>query len=164
MLFRSTGFYYMRLHGRNAAQWWHHAHRDDRYNYLYTADELREFSETARAASHIAGKAYLYTNNHFASKAVVNAIMLKAQLGIGPGFDDRGPLAAWVERRDGKATAAAAFSGTSRSSKTRSICIVRLLFQAGKPQTNTSIICWTGRVKEFRLRYRMTPTNRGVIR
>ena len=85
-----TGFYYMRLHGRNAAQWWHHAHRDDRYNYLYTADELREFSETARAASQIVGKAYLYTNNHFASKAVVNAVMLKAQLGqpIGGAYPD----------------------------------------------------------------------------
>ena len=85
-----TSFYYMRLHGRNAAQWWQHAHRDDRYNYLYTADELREFSETARAASQIVGKAYLYTNNHFASKAVVNAIMLKAQLGqpIGGAYPD----------------------------------------------------------------------------
>ena len=26
-------------------------------------------------------KSYLYTNNHFASKSVVNAVMLKAQLG-----------------------------------------------------------------------------------
>jgi hypothetical protein len=26
-------------------------------------------------------KAYLYTNNHFAAKSVVNAVMLKSQLG-----------------------------------------------------------------------------------
>ena len=26
-------------------------------------------------------KSYLYTNNHFAAKSVVNAVMLKAQLG-----------------------------------------------------------------------------------
>ena len=26
-------FYYMRLHGRNAAAWWSHAHAEDRYNY-----------------------------------------------------------------------------------------------------------------------------------
>ena len=26
-------------------------------------------------------KSYLYTNNHFSSKSVVNAVMLKAQLG-----------------------------------------------------------------------------------
>src|SRR5688572_16890936 len=74
-------FYYMRLHGRNAAQWWHHAHRDDRYNYLYSADELQEFSEIAGAATELVRKSYLYTNNHFSAKSVVNAVMLKAQLG-----------------------------------------------------------------------------------
>ena len=74
-------FYYMRLHGRNAAQWWHHAHRDDRYNYLYSADELREFADVAGAAKELVKKSYLYTNNHFAAKSVVNAVMLKAQLG-----------------------------------------------------------------------------------
>jgi uncharacterized protein YecE (DUF72 family) len=76
-----TGFYYMRLHGRNAAQWWHHEHRDDRYNYLYSADELKEFADTAGAAKELVKKTYLYTNNHFAAKSVVNAVMLKAQLG-----------------------------------------------------------------------------------
>jgi uncharacterized protein YecE (DUF72 family) len=76
-----TGFYYVRLHGRNAKQWWHHEHRDDRYNYLYSADELKEFSETASAAKELVKKSYLYTNNHFAAKSVVNAVMLKAQLG-----------------------------------------------------------------------------------
>jgi uncharacterized protein YecE (DUF72 family) len=76
-----TGFYYVRLHGRNAKQWWHHEHRDDRYNYLYTAQELKEFSETASAAKELVKKSYLYTNNHFAAKSVVNAVMLKAQLG-----------------------------------------------------------------------------------
>ncbi len=76
-----TGAYYMRLHGRNAAQWWQHAHRDDRYNYLYSADELREFSDAAGGARTLVKKAYLYTNNHFSAKSVVNAVMLKAQLG-----------------------------------------------------------------------------------
>ena len=45
-----TGFYYMRLHGRNAAQWWAHDKSEDRYNYLYSAKELKEFSEIAGAA------------------------------------------------------------------------------------------------------------------
>jgi uncharacterized protein YecE (DUF72 family) len=76
-----SGFYYIRLHGRNAAQWWHHEHRDDRYNYLYSARELEEFADTAAAAKELVRKAYLYTNNHFAAKSVVNAVMLKAQLG-----------------------------------------------------------------------------------
>ena len=76
-----TSFYYMRLHGRNAAQWWHHAKSEDRYNYLYSADELKEFSDVAGAAKQLVKKSYLYTNNHFAAKSVVNAVMLKAQLG-----------------------------------------------------------------------------------
>lgn len=76
-----TGFYYMRLHGRNAAQWWRPPTRDDRYNYLYSADELREFSDVAGAARTLVKKSYLYANNHFSAKSVVNAVMLKAQLG-----------------------------------------------------------------------------------
>jgi uncharacterized protein YecE (DUF72 family) len=76
-----TGFYYMRLHGRNAAAWWHHEKSEDRYDYLYSAGELREFSEVTGAASELVRKSYLYTNNHFSAKSVVNAVMLKAQLG-----------------------------------------------------------------------------------
>jgi uncharacterized protein YecE (DUF72 family) len=53
-----TGFYYMRLHGRNAVQWWRHEKSEE-----------------------LVKKAYLYTNNHFAAQSVVNAVMLKAQLG-----------------------------------------------------------------------------------
>jgi len=74
-------FYYMRLHGRNAAQWWRPAKSEDRYNYLYSGDELKTFAETADAAKTLVGKSYLYTNNHFSAKSVVNAVMLKAQLG-----------------------------------------------------------------------------------
>jgi len=76
-----TGFYYMRLHGRNAAQWWRHDKSEDRYNYLYSAEELKEFAETTKAAKELVKKAYLYTNNHFAAQSVVNAVMLKAQMG-----------------------------------------------------------------------------------
>ena len=76
-----TGFYYMRLHGRNAAQWWKHDKSEDRYNYLYSAGELKSFAETADAARRLVKKSHLYFNNHFASKAVVNAVMLKSQLG-----------------------------------------------------------------------------------
>jgi uncharacterized protein YecE (DUF72 family) len=76
-----TSFSYMRLHGRNAAQWWHHEHRDDRYNYLYSKEELKPFAETITATRAIVKKSYLYANNHYSAKAVVNAVMLKAQLG-----------------------------------------------------------------------------------
>ena len=75
------GFYYVRLHGRNAAQWWRHDNAEDRYNYLYAAGELEEFTETADAARRLVKKAYLYTNNHFSAKSVANAAMIKQQLG-----------------------------------------------------------------------------------
>jgi uncharacterized protein YecE (DUF72 family) len=76
-----TSFYYMRLHGRNAKNWWRHEHRDDRYDYLYSGEELREFAEIAGASKELVRKSYLYTNNHFSAKSIVNAVMLKAQLG-----------------------------------------------------------------------------------
>ena len=75
------GFYYMRLHGRNARQWWHHEKSEDRYNYLYSARELEEFVETARAARELVRKIYLYTNNHASARSVANAAMIKQQLG-----------------------------------------------------------------------------------
>jgi len=75
------GFYYMRLHGRNAKNWWKHDKSEDRYDYLYSNDELKEFSETADAAKRLVKKLYLYTNNHFSAKSVANAAMIKQQLG-----------------------------------------------------------------------------------
>ena len=75
------GFYYMRLHGRNVEKWWRHGAAEDRYDYLYSADELREFSETAGAVRRLVKKVYLYTNNHFSAKSVANAAMIKKQLG-----------------------------------------------------------------------------------
>ena len=75
------GFYYMRLHGRNVAQWWHHDKSEDRYNYLYSAEELQEFVDTADASRRLVKKMYLYTNNHFSAKSVANAAMIEQQLG-----------------------------------------------------------------------------------
>jgi uncharacterized protein YecE (DUF72 family) len=75
------GFYYMRLHGRNAEKWWRHEKSEDRYDYLYSDSELTEFSETADAARRLVKRLYLYTNNHFSAKSVANAAMIKKQLG-----------------------------------------------------------------------------------
>src|SRR2546428_7493622 len=75
------GFYYMRLHGRNVKNWWKHDKSEDRYDYLYSSEELKEFSETAGAAKRLVKKLYLYTNNHFSAKSVANAAMIKQQLG-----------------------------------------------------------------------------------
>ncbi len=71
----------MRLHGRNAAQWWKHDKSEDRYNYLYSARELQPFVETAKAARELVKKAYVYANNPYSAKSVANAAMIKQQLG-----------------------------------------------------------------------------------
>ena len=75
-------FYYMRLHGRNAEKWWRHDRAEERYDYHYSASELKPFAETADAAGRLVKKLYLYMNNHFAAKAVANAALLKQQLGM----------------------------------------------------------------------------------
>ena len=75
------GFYYMRLHGRNVANWWKHEKSEDRYDYLYSSEELQEFTDVADAARTLVKKLYLYTNNHFSAKSVANAAMIKQQLG-----------------------------------------------------------------------------------
>ena len=76
-----TSFYYLRAHGRNAQKWWHHTHKDERYDYLYTPEEVREFGETLKAVRAIVRKSYAYMNNHADAKSVVNAIQLKNFLG-----------------------------------------------------------------------------------
>ena len=74
-------FYYLRLHGRNAAQWWKHDKSEDRYNYLYSADELEPIVDAIEEASREVKKSYAYANNHFSAKSVANAATIKAKLG-----------------------------------------------------------------------------------
>ena len=74
--------YYMRLHGRNAESWWRHDIAEDRYNYHYSEVELKPFSETVNAASRLVKRLYVYMNNHFAAKAVANAVVLRHNLGL----------------------------------------------------------------------------------
>lgn len=73
-------FYYLRLHGRNAEQWWKHAKSEDRYNYLYSEAELTPIAEAVRKAKAIVKKQYVYLNNHFAAKAVADAAVLRHML------------------------------------------------------------------------------------
>jgi uncharacterized protein YecE (DUF72 family) len=73
--------YYLRLHGRNAAQWWKHDKSEDRYNYLYSASELDPIVEDVEAASREVKKTYVYANNHFSAKSVANAATIKDKLG-----------------------------------------------------------------------------------
>jgi uncharacterized protein YecE (DUF72 family) len=77
-------FLYLRLHGRKFEKWWRHEHRNDRYDYLYTPEELQPYA--IRLKSVLENKeiqrAYIFFNNHPGAKAVANAVMMRAQLDI----------------------------------------------------------------------------------
>ena len=75
-----TELFYVRCHGRNAAQWWQHELAEDRYNYLYSAAELAPIAQKARDARALVKKAYLYMNNHFSAQSVANAVTLRKML------------------------------------------------------------------------------------
>lgn len=80
--FEATGpLGYLRLHGRNAAEWFRReAGRDDRYNYLYGSEELDEIQATALHLEAEHDEVYVVSNNHFAGQAVANAVELRARL------------------------------------------------------------------------------------
>jgi uncharacterized protein YecE (DUF72 family) len=71
---------YVRLHGRNYAQWFDSDNRNDRYNYLYNEGELTAWKQRVESVSERAQTTYVITNNHFESKAGVNALELKAMI------------------------------------------------------------------------------------
>ena len=54
--------------------------RNDRYNYLYTEHELAGWKERIKSVAERAQATYVITNNHFESKAGVNALELKAMI------------------------------------------------------------------------------------
>ena len=89
---------YLRLHGRNAAAWWDHAESEDRYDYLYSPEEMKAFVEPVRRAAKPGRRVLVYFNNHFSAKAVANAAILKHDLGqILPGDYPQTMLATYPE-------------------------------------------------------------------
>ena len=79
---QSTGAIgYLRLHGRNAEHWFRaESTRNQRYDYLYTAQELDDQAATARKLEETHDEVYVITNNHFEGQAVANALQLRARL------------------------------------------------------------------------------------
>ncbi len=71
---------YVRLHGRNYENWFDSDNRNDRYNYLYNEAELAGWKERITNVAARAQTTYVITNNHFESKAGVNALELKAMI------------------------------------------------------------------------------------
>ena len=72
---------YLRLHGRNANQWFRRgAGRDARYDYLYDEAELDHVEAVTRGLAEEHDEVLVVTNNHFEGQAVVNALELRARL------------------------------------------------------------------------------------
>ena len=70
---------YVRLHGRNYQNWFREkAGRDERYDYLYTLDELDSWLKRIKDVAKETRESYVITNNHFRGQAVVNALEIEA--------------------------------------------------------------------------------------
>ncbi len=71
-------FAYVRMHGRNAKDWFRkEAGRDDRYNYLYANDGLEEWVSRIRQLGKKSGRVFVITNNHYKGQALANALQIK---------------------------------------------------------------------------------------
>jgi len=72
---------YIRLHGRNRKDWFRKdAGRDQRYNYLYSEEEIKEWADRAVEIAGKTDRLFIITNNHFRGQALVNAFQIKSVL------------------------------------------------------------------------------------
>ncbi|MBN1824366.1 MAG: DUF72 domain-containing protein [Endomicrobiales bacterium] len=71
---------YLRFHGRNRN--WFNASLAERYDYLYSDEELEEFIPDIEQMEKSAKKTYVFFNNCHAGSAVKNAVALKKLLDI----------------------------------------------------------------------------------
>ncbi|MEW5826466.1 MAG: DUF72 domain-containing protein, partial [Candidatus Bipolaricaulota bacterium] len=73
---------YVRLHGRNAAAWWARgAEAGDRYDYLYSPQELEGWAERVERLAARTDVTFAFANNCHLGQSVVNALQLRARLG-----------------------------------------------------------------------------------
>jgi len=76
---------YIRLHGRNYADWFRNdAGQNERYDYLYSMNELQEWAQGVTQIAKGANEVYVVTNNHFCGQAVCNAYQLQFLLSRKP--------------------------------------------------------------------------------
>jgi uncharacterized protein YecE (DUF72 family) len=76
---------YVRLHGRNYENWFReNAESHERYDYLYTKDELDDWLDRIHEVAERARETYVITNNHFRGQAPTNALMLRQLHGDRP--------------------------------------------------------------------------------
>jgi uncharacterized protein YecE (DUF72 family) len=68
---------YIRLHGRNYRSWFSEkANVRERYDYLYSVDELEPWLDRVKAIAGRTKHTYVVTNNHNIGKAPVNALQI----------------------------------------------------------------------------------------
>lgn len=73
---------YVRLHGRNYENWFsERAESHERYDYLYTTEELKPWLDRIHEVAKRARDTYVVTNNHYRGQAAVNAAMLRKLYG-----------------------------------------------------------------------------------
>lgn len=72
---------YVRFHGRNYQNWWKQGEGKDRYDYLYSREELTEWVPKIRKLADETDTVYVFMNNCFAGKAAQNAAELREVLG-----------------------------------------------------------------------------------
>jgi len=77
----TSGIGYVRFHGRNYKNWWQSGKGKDRYDYLYTREELEEWVPKIRKLADEAETVYIFMNNCFEGQAAQNAIETRELLG-----------------------------------------------------------------------------------
>jgi uncharacterized protein YecE (DUF72 family) len=68
---------YIRFHGRNEMNWWRPKYSYQRYDYLYTRDELIEWLPRIKEVADKTKRTYIYFNNHYRAKAIKSAKTLQ---------------------------------------------------------------------------------------
>jgi len=71
---------YVRLHGRNKEKWHNHKEPYERYDYLYSEEELKELKEKILKI-HEGKDTYVFFNNHYRGKGALNALQMKELFG-----------------------------------------------------------------------------------
>jgi uncharacterized protein YecE (DUF72 family) len=76
--------FYFRAHGRNAKEWWNPKESWERYDYLYSREEIKQHAEWIKTAASMPGvkKAFAFYNNHARANAPANAIMLSQEMEV----------------------------------------------------------------------------------
>ena len=77
---------YVRFHGRNAQAWWSKSPDAgrERYNYLYSPDELQEWARKIAKLGDTAKDIFVFFNNCHAGQAITNAQMMRELLDAVP--------------------------------------------------------------------------------